>query len=133
MRKLYIEIYIYIYIYIYIKFSKRVTSCDTSLRTLVTILHEGKTSVKKLKLDTVIIFLISLFLQYSIDPLYTELTSFYNKTSKSFPFLCNNYSKNIPSVSNNHYIIKTKILSLFCCIEFLQRRHLEDTFYPMKQ
>ena len=43
MRKRYIEIYIYI------KFSKIVTDSDTSLRTQVPILPEGKTPAKKLK------------------------------------------------------------------------------------
>ena len=103
------------------------------MRTLVTILNKGKTLVKILKPETVIIFPISIFLQYSIHPLYNELPSLYNKTSNSFQFLCNNNSKNIPSVSNNHYIIKTKILSLFCCIGFFQRRHLGRHVYPMKQ
>ena len=69
-----------IYRNIYIKFSKIVTSSDTSLRTLVTILHEGKIPVKKLKPETVIIFPISLFLQYSIHTYYNSFNSFYNKT-----------------------------------------------------
>ena len=72
-------------------------------------LSEGRTPTKEIRTITEIIFQVSLFLWYSIDPFYIELTSLYNQTSNSFQFLIN-------------AIIKTiGILSLFICIEFLPK------------
>ena len=137
MRKWYIYIYIsisvYIYIYIYIKFSKIVTDSDTSLRTQVTIFSRRQKSSKETKTRNVIIFQISLFLQYSIPPLYIEFTSLYNKTSNSFQFLCNKHAKNISSVSNNHYNKDRRNSIPIQLHRIYSKKAPRRYVYPMKQ